>query len=75
MTIFNLVETKAFNHSSLGSGVISSDQMRVIGSRCPHPLLPLLCSSTTPSPLENVYTVGLLSPQVLQFSLIPFDIK
>jgi hypothetical protein len=53
-----------FNNPSLGFGAISSDQMRTIASRCPHPLLPLLCSSTAPSPIQSLYSIALLSPQV-----------
>eukprot|EP00602_Paraphysomonas_sp_CaronLab_P004539 CAMPEP_0185035862 /NCGR_PEP_ID=MMETSP1103-20130426/27935_1 /TAXON_ID=36769 /ORGANISM="Paraphysomonas bandaiensis, Strain Caron Lab Isolate" /LENGTH=866 /DNA_ID=CAMNT_0027573135 /DNA_START=824 /DNA_END=3424 /DNA_ORIENTATION=- len=55
--LMNLPETSAFR---LSEGSISSDQIRTIGSQCPHPLLPLLCSSTTPPPLERLYVIAVL---------------
>jgi hypothetical protein len=53
----NLPELAAFGHQ----GGISSDQVRVAGSRCPHPLLPLLSAATSPSPLASVYCLSVMS--------------
>jgi hypothetical protein len=53
----NLPELAAFGHQ----GGISSDQVRVAGFRCPHPLLPLLSAATALSPLASVYCLSVMS--------------